>query len=421
MMSESSSLSATEFNPNDPLLNEAANTEMPPSKHWWWQRGVALMEGVAVVVAGLGFAAYFGLSGRPSDLAAGAAFGLALAIGIGGLFAVHDHWELLAALRRMAFALNEQKRIIVDREEEQRRDEQLRAVNAFYLGYQLAITLESTEDEDGFFFVRGLCQELNLPLWPDEWDRLERPPANSTELNAIVDMVRSRVQQSAPAAWWCFFRLGLTVFWLTQRLETRQSIVAVRRDLETISGDNALSRDKRFRRSVDQLLSILPTTLTLVDADRVNVAHQVTAILEGLPKGEPSFRIAPFAVPLTDWYWVQVGDIDGVAMRFIGSGHLTAYPGGRYDLEGLADRGSCVVRFENSDWSCSAHSEANGSQPCSDIELVYDLTDGGQPVTEARLRPVRLVEVEAKEEASAQIADSDGADGLSDEPEDEPE
>jgi hypothetical protein len=419
-VSKSAAWSATELKPHSPSVDEAANAEKPPSKHWWWQKGIALTEGIAVAVAGLGFAAYFGLSGRPSDLAAGAAFGLAVAIGIGGLFAVHDHWELLGALHRMALALNEQKRIIVAREEGQRLDEQLRAVNAFYLGYQLAITTELTDDQDSFFFVRALCQELNLPLWQDEWHRLERPPTNRTELNAIVDMVRSRVQQSAPAAWWCFFRLGLTVFWLVQRLETRQSIVAVRRDLEVISGDKALTRDTRFRRSVDQLLSILPTTLTLVDADRVDVAHHVNAILKGLPKGEPSFRIAPFPVPLTDWYWVQVGDIEGVAKRFIGRGHLTSYPGGRYNLEGLVDRESCVVRFENSDWACSAHPEANGSQPCSDIELVYDLTDGGQPVTEARLRPVRFVEVEARE-ASAQIADSDGGDRLSDEPEDEPE
>ena len=374
-----------------------------------------------MVVAGLGFAAYFEMSGRSGELAAGAAFGLAVAIAIGGLFAVHDHWELLAELHRMSLSLNQQRQIIIDREERQRRFEQLRAVNAFYLGYKLAMAVsESTEDQDSFFFVRGLCQELNLPLWPDEWERLERRPTSSTDLNEIFNMVRSRVQQSAPEEWWCFFQLGLTLLWLTLRLEGRQSVVAVRRDLETIRGYDALSRDARFLRPIDQLLSILPTTLALADADRVNVSLQLNTILETLPKGEPSFRIAPFPLPLTDWYWVRMGDIDGVAMRFIGSGHLTAYPGGRYDLEGLTDREACVVRFENSDWSCSAHSEANGSQPCSDIELVYDLTDGGQPVTDARLRPVRLVEVEP-EEAFSHIADTDRAEGLSDDPEDEPE
>ena len=403
------------INRKDPLMEGVAGAESPPPKYWWWQRGIALLEGVAVVVAGLGFAAYFGMSGRSGDMAAGAAFGLAVAIGIGGLFAVRDHWEVLAEFHRVSLVLNQRK-------EKEQRFEQLRAVNGFYLGYQLAMTVsESTEDQDSFFFVRGLCQELNLPLWPDEWQRLERQPTSTTELNQIFEMVCSRVQQSAPPEWWCFFKLGLTVFWLTQRLEARQSIVAIRRDLETIRGDDALSLDGRFLRSVDQLLSVLPKELTLADADRVNVGRDVNAILNALPKGEASFRIAPFPLPLTDWYWVRAGDIDGVAMRFIGSGHLTAYPGGRYDLEGLADQETCVVRFENSDWSCSAHSEANKSQPCGDIELVYDLTGGGQPVTEARVRLVRSVEVEP-EEAFSYIADSDSdsdsdsAEGLSDDP-----
>jgi hypothetical protein len=233
-------------------------------------------------------------------------------------------------------------------------------------------------------------------------------------------MVQSRVQQSAPAEWWCFFRLGLTVFWLTQRLEARQSILAIRRDLETIRDDDALSLDTRYLRSVDELLSILPTGLTLADADRANVVRQVNIILNTLPEGEPSFRIAPFPLPLTDWYWISAGDIDGVAMRFIGSGHLVAFPGGRYELEDLAGREACVVLFENSDWSCSAHPEANRNQPCSEIELVYDLTNGGQPVTEARVRPVRFVKVES-ERALSRIADGDKAESHSDDPHDEPE
>jgi hypothetical protein len=244
MMSAIRPISQAGSNPNNPLVDGAANTEEPPSKYWWRQRGIALLEGVAVVVAGLGFVAYFEMSGRPSDLAAGAAFGLAVAIGIGGLFAVHDQWELLTKLHRMSLALNQQKQIIIEREEKQRRFEQLRAVNAFYLGYQLAMTVsESTGDQDSFFFVRALCHQLNLPLWPDEWGRLETQPSNSAELNEIFEMVLARVQQSAPAEWWCFFRLGLTVFWLTQRLEARQSIVAIRRDLEAIRGDDALSLD----------------------------------------------------------------------------------------------------------------------------------------------------------------------------------
>jgi hypothetical protein len=102
-------------NPNNPLANGATNTEKPPPKSWWQQKGVAVLEGVAVAVAGLGFAAYFEISGRPGDLAAGAAFGLAVAIGIGGLFAVHDQWELLTELHRMSLALNQQKRIIIER------------------------------------------------------------------------------------------------------------------------------------------------------------------------------------------------------------------------------------------------------------------------------------------------------------------
>src|ERR1700721_2187389 len=137
------------------------------------------------------------MSGSSGGMAAGAAFGLAAAIGIGGLFAVHDQWELLTELHHMSLALNQQKQIIIERKEKEQRFEQLRAVNGFYLGYQLAMAVsESTEDQDSFFFVRGLCQELNLPLWPDEWQRLEGQPTNSTELNQIFEMVRSRVQQS---------------------------------------------------------------------------------------------------------------------------------------------------------------------------------------------------------------------------------
>jgi hypothetical protein len=343
---------------------------------------VAIAEVIAVVLAGLGFAAYFGLTDRASDVAAGAAFGLAAAIGIGGLFTTHDQWELSRRLYRLW-------ELASSREGRERQFEELRSVNGFFLGYELACASSNTApDLSGIEYVRSFCAELNLTIAVDEWDRLSKTPSTMEEVKEVVDMVRSRVEQYAPPQWWCFFLLGSTVEWMTEDLEAKRSLTRVRAQLAQIGADPALSMDQRYVRAVDSLLAVLPATLASARADWPTITERVNEVLTSLPEPELSLRIAPFAVPLSDWFWITTDGGPG-AMRFIGEGSLVASRGGRFELSRASDRVDCVVRFENSEWSCDVHKDADSEHPCHDIEMVSDLTDGGRPVTEARLLLVR--------------------------------
>lgn len=360
------------------IPNATSETVKRPPDRWWSQRSVAISELSAVIVAGLGFAAYFGLSGRASDLGAGAAFGLAVALGIGGLFPIHDQWELSRRLYRFWTLAS-------TRERREQHFEELRALNGFFLGHELAnASSSSREDLSGIEFVRSFCAGLSLNLSVNEWERLGQTPSSKDELRDIVDMVRSRVEQYAPPQWWCFFQLGSTLVWMIDDIEARRSLGRVKRQLEEIMADPALEVDQRYFSAVKSLLSVLPATLPSAGTDWSTIAAQVNKVLSSLPQAEPSLRIAPFAVPISDWFWFDDDGLPG-AMRRIGDGSLAAYTGGRFELSDFPDRSDRTVCFEDGKWSCTIHEGANTEHPCPDIVLVSDMTNGGQPITEARL------------------------------------
>jgi hypothetical protein len=363
-------------------VDDAPEEVRRPPERWWRQRSIVVTEVVAVALAALGFGAtQLNWTDYATGLAAGAAFGLAATIGIGGLFPIQAQWELSHRL----YGLWE---IASTRERRQRLFEELHSRNGFFLGYQLAsASSSSVQDLGGIHFIRGFCGELGLTLSVEEWERLSKAPTNREELDEIVNMIRSRVEQYAPPQWWCFFLLGSTVVWLTDDLEARRSVTRVRTQLEQIRANPALELDQNYFTAVEHLLSVLPQSSPIGATDWQTLVAGVNEILGALPQAEPSLRVAPFAVPLSDWFWFENDGLHGAA-RQIGERTLAALPGGRFELSG-GDDDDCVVRIENSQWTCDIHAGADGRNPCRDIELVSDMTDGGSPVTEARLILVR--------------------------------
>jgi hypothetical protein len=124
------SLATVHLNPSRSSAGETFEEVERPPQRWWWQKSVAVTEVVAIVVAGLGFGAYFGWAGHARDLAAGALFGLAAAIGIGGLFATHDQWEQSRRLHRLWLLAS-------TRERREQRFEELRAFTLLCLQKRL--------------------------------------------------------------------------------------------------------------------------------------------------------------------------------------------------------------------------------------------------------------------------------------------
>lgn len=155
-------------------------------------------------------------------------------------------------------------------------------------------------------------------------------------------------------------------------------------ELEGVHANPFLKIDPRYARIVDELLAVLrPYRELIPDGARESLKQEIRKALAGVPPFYiPSYRTY---VPVETTEWLCVEDNgEPVAIRMIGDRHIViARDDNTFEVEVSEDKGGSRTRVTRDDagWHCSAHAKASGRQPCSEIKLVLDMTDGGKPVT----------------------------------------
>jgi hypothetical protein len=366
-------------------MERVPDTMQAPAAVWWRQRSVLWTEGTAFVMVGLAIVVNFLPGSRYwIGLTAGALIGLAVTLALGGLFTIHDAWELHRKLYQIWLPA-------AQRDRRDRLAAEARADNAFGLGYAVSQRPTSPDEiTEHWRFLASFCQALSLPLGASEWSHIRAASDDVDELASVSTTIRGIVDQYAPREWWCFFSLGATIAWLTDALERHQNLYFARSELEGFQANPTLDDDPRYAEVAEKLSRAFAVIDggTVLPAQRAQLVEDVNNALRELPEAQVEFRQTPFAIPVSDWYWT---DTDGEigAMCFVGDRSVYAASATSYEVGHTGPDGSITLTRNGEGWGCSKHGELSATAPCTDLDLVLATTNGGEPITQARLVLVR--------------------------------
>jgi hypothetical protein len=388
----------------------------PPAATWLRQRSLVGIEVGALVVLGIGIAAYFLPGSRIwIDYFVGGLVALALALAIGGLYTVHDSWEQHRKLYGMNHKLSEAHRELSELRKRQAqndlrdlRDVQATAENAFGLGYYVSsIPDGEAEIRDQRLFLQSFCKELALRLPLATSEKLFQPALpNQEEIAALSAEVRQEVERVAPLKWGCFFHLGATIAWLQYEVDNKRSLRRVGQELQQIQTDQSLRSDARYASAVDELTEVIRSVT--YDGHKPSEGQQFAArfnsIFFKLPEMHVELRSTPFPMPITEWYWVRTADGAPAATCFVGEqsvyttvavadGSIQTAVTGYYQVSTGAGTDEVEVAKEADHWRCSLDGPVTVASPCPHLDLVLTVTDGGKPITHARTVLVRHEEI----------------------------
>jgi hypothetical protein len=262
---------------------------------------------------------------------------------------------------------------------------------AYYLGYAIAnLQLLPSPIDDYMKLVDHGSAELRLRFSDDEQAFLASVPSEPSpeQLVALANLLVARTRQDLRASLWPFLQLGAVVTSLYEQMERWGSTRPALTELETLQADEPLRRDTRYGNVVDELVKILRATGAFVTPEqRPKVQEKLRKAFERIPSDILTARSITVPLPVTDWYWVTEG-----AVRLIGDDYsVLARSADAYEITdktGETERTIAVER-DQAGWHCALHPEANEHHPCPELDLVLNVTDGGRPVTEARLILVR--------------------------------
>ncbi len=274
--------------------------------------------------------------------------------------------------------------------------------DAFYLG--LAASLLPVRPEEDLWKVLQQCIEsLDLQFAPEESKLITTEPANFEEARAVTALAVSKGRNLGPQLR-CFLRLGNTVAWLQGVLETWRRTGPVLGALEEISENPFLRDEQRYASIVSDLIQALsPGKQQIAPEDRARLNARVVEILGEVPAFTLEERDLKMPGQTSEWIWVTAGD-EIFPIRFLGPYTISQR---RNYYEVSTDGGPPVkVTRDAAGWHCKAHPNATEADPCQEIDVTLDATEGGQPVTEARLIPVRLEPVDSPDDPPAPAEDS---------------
>jgi hypothetical protein len=171
---------------------------------------------------------------------------------------------------------------------------------------------------------------------------------------------------------------------LTHHLESSRPIRQIMDELSSLE-DRFLRQDERYAMVVGDLLMVLRSfDETASGKARQTIMAQVSEVLSKFPPpvdGE-SLDPKPFEMA-SEWFWIRDnGEV--LPTSDVGDYRLRARGAWDYEVSGTDSAYRSRVTRRQMEWSCSTHPEADANSPCFDIQLVFDHTNGGTPVTEAR-------------------------------------
>jgi hypothetical protein len=368
-------------------MGKGESDQIPrPASRWWRQRGLLIAEvvGLALLTGGV-LAALAPWSDFVRGLVGGALLGLGASVVLGSLFTTHDVWAQHYRDYRiwLSVSAGEKRAVLLSQTE---------TTNAYYLGL-LVRTLPVSETDIGNRVppLRNFCSALGISFSREEYKLLESSGQTLEEAAKISKMVRQKAKHLAPPEWWCFFELGWLMGSLTHHLESSRPIRQIMDELSSLEDDRFLRQDERYAMVVSDLLMVLRSfDETASGKARQTIMAQVSEVLSKFPPpldGE-SRDPKPFELA-SEWFWIdENGEV--LPTSHVADYWLLARGPWDYEVSGADSAYRSRVTRRQIEWSCSTHPGADANSPCFDIQLVFDHTNGGTPVTEARLILMRM-------------------------------
>ncbi len=300
--------------------------------------------------------------------------------------------EKLYTENRRLFTENEKLLEFAKRVEDRDRiRSEVEASTAYVLGWCATILpTKAASIQDNLAAARSLCSDLGLRFSDTEQKLLESPSANQTDAQQISRMLLAKARE-LPQRLWCFFELGNRTPWLEDQAKSTRSTKAATDWLETIRRNPLLPFAPRFVRAVDELLEAFRPFCNAVPDDAREVLKQkVKEALDRISQVYIQGRDTLTASKRGPWFYTDdqgVGILTCLIETPGASGDLVlcVRDANTYELSKLEDGGvhSCRVNRDAAGWHCSAHVEASTERPCLDIRVVVDVTNDGNPPTEA--------------------------------------
>jgi len=251
---------------------------------------------------------------------------------------------------------------------------------AYYLAFA-ATTLPHLSGPSGesLAVISGLCRDLHLQLPGEEAELLTSASLSPSETERLSKYLLD-VGKNLDPSLWCFFQLGNLLAWLQDVVKEMTSGMIPLQSLQTIASNPFLRTDARYANVVDALLSIFSQFDGTIDdqATRERLRSEVAAALQQIPPIYLQGRDVRTPVMKSGWFWLT--DPRGPAIAcLVGPYMVVAWSAFEYDVTGQgADTADTIkVTREQGEWHCSAHNEASLADPCQEIEMLYNVTEGG--------------------------------------------
>jgi hypothetical protein len=367
--------------------NQEVETGIPsPPSAWWRQRRLFISEavGLIAIVAGV-IVVLAPWSDFIRGLIGGALLGLGATMIVGALFSARDGWEQHQRIYQVWQAAKQGTDPLIA---------EVRAenANAFYLGVDARMLTANKEDiADRLEIAKRRCEIAGIAFSDKENKLIARSNPTLKEAAQISDLLVQKAQQRGPQES-TFFNLGQLVGAIVPQLERSRPIQPTIRRLEFIYLNQFIQLDSRFKIGVATLLRTLSGFDETASGEaRKLMIDRVLKILNDLPTPEiETYGQSEQGRILEDeWYWTQDETGKGIPICFSAGYVLTAL--GAWDYEISRDTPEYLAKVKSSDtiWNCSMHPEATEDSPCFDIQIIFDHTNSGTPVTEARTILVR--------------------------------
>lgn len=372
-------------------VDQKDESEIPaPPSPWWRQRGLFISEavGLVAIVAGV-FIVFAPWSDFIRGLIGGALLGLGATLVVGALFSARDRWEQhFRDYRVWRTAKQGTDPLIAEFRAEN--------TNAFYLGVDARmLTTDKEHIAARLKIAKQRCDISGVAFSDKENQLIARSDPTLKEAAQVSDLLVQKAQQRGPQES-TFFALGQLVGTIVSHLERSRPIQPTTRRLELIRQNQFIQLDSRFEGVVTDLLRALSGFDETVSGEaRKLMFDGVLEILDSLPGPE----IDTFGqdseqgrILEDEWYWVRDETDNLIPICFSAGYKLTALDAWDYMVSRDSPEYLAQVKRTDTIWNCTRHPEATEDWPCFDIQLIFDHTMDGTPVTEARTILVKYVE-----------------------------